>query len=126
VLARFGTAINCIDGRVQEPVTRWLKETYLLDYVDMVTEPGPDAALASGSAEAVEALRAKVAVSLTAHGSNVVAIAGHHDCAGNLVSREEHLEQIRRAMQAIRLWGFATTVAGLWVDEAWSVEVVTG
>ncbi len=24
----FGTAINCMDGRVQEPVARWLKEHY--------------------------------------------------------------------------------------------------
>ncbi|WP_369522760.1 carbonic anhydrase [Guptibacillus hwajinpoensis] len=31
---RFGTALNCIDGRTQIPVTQWLKAHYHLDYVD--------------------------------------------------------------------------------------------
>lgn len=42
---KFGTAINCIDGRVQLPVIKWLKENYYLDFVDMITEPGPDKVL---------------------------------------------------------------------------------
>jgi hypothetical protein len=54
---RVGTAINCIDGRVQEPVAAWLKERYHLDYVDMITEPGADKVLATGSPEALTAIR---------------------------------------------------------------------
>ncbi len=48
---RFGLAICCIDGRIQEPVASWLKEKYLLDYVDMVTEAGADRVLAEGPPE---------------------------------------------------------------------------
>ena len=44
---RFGTAVNCMDGRVQEPVLAWLKERYELEHVDMITEAGPDKALAA-------------------------------------------------------------------------------
>jgi Putative carbonic anhydrase len=33
---KFGTAINCMDGRVQEPVINWMKVRYGLDYVDMI------------------------------------------------------------------------------------------
>jgi len=31
---RFGTALNCIDGRTQISVIKWLKETFAVDYVD--------------------------------------------------------------------------------------------
>ena len=39
---KFGTAINCLDGRVQLPVSNWMKMQFHLDYIDMITEPGPD------------------------------------------------------------------------------------
>jgi hypothetical protein len=39
---RFGTAINCIDGRTQEPVIDFMKQKYNIDGVDMLTFPGVD------------------------------------------------------------------------------------
>ena len=39
---KFGTAINCIDGRTQEPVIDFMKQKYNIDGVDMVTFPGVD------------------------------------------------------------------------------------
>ena len=36
---RFGTAINCIDGRTQEVVIDHMKQNYYIDGVDMVTFP---------------------------------------------------------------------------------------
>ncbi len=45
---RFGTVLNCIDGRVQIPVTNWLKENFDVDYVDLITEPGIDKVLSEG------------------------------------------------------------------------------
>ncbi len=122
---KFGTAINCIDGRVQLPVTNWLKDNYHLDYVDMVTEPGPDRVTARGHAAQVEPLKSKVMISVEAHGSDVVAIAGHHDCAGNPVSREEHCAEIREAMCVIRSWNLPVScVTGIWVDENWKVQAI--
>jgi carbonic anhydrase-like protein len=44
---RFGTAINCIDGRTQEPVID-LKQKYNIDGVDMVTFPGVDGVISNG------------------------------------------------------------------------------
>ena len=32
---RFGTAINCIDGRTQEPVIDFMKQKYNIDGVSM-------------------------------------------------------------------------------------------
>ena len=42
----FATAINCMDGRVQEQVTLLIKESTGVDYVDMITVAGPDKVLA--------------------------------------------------------------------------------
>ena len=125
-MPRFGTVVTCIDGRVQQPVAQWLKQTYQLDYVDVITEPGPDRTLSEGVGNRVRAIRDMVDISLNAHHSNLLAIAGHHDCAANPVSSNEHLEQIRKAVQAIRFWNLPVTVVGLWVNDAWRVEAVGG
>jgi hypothetical protein len=138
---RFGTAINCIDGRVQEPVARWLRDTYHLrrhkvplrsaakprqDYVDVITEPGADKLLATGSPEALAPVREKVEISTGRHGSTLVAVAGHHDCAANPVTPEEHQEHIRAALRTLRFWNIPTTIIGLWVDDQWQVHEVSG
>ncbi len=44
---KFGTAINCIDGRTQEPVIDYMKHKYGIDGVDMVTFPGVDGIISS-------------------------------------------------------------------------------
>lgn len=123
---KFGTAINCMDGRAQLPIIHWLKESYHLDYVDMITEPGADKAVAQGTAELLTSLRAKAQISVQAHGSGLIAVAGHDDCAANPVSQEEHWKQIRQAVEVIRAWGFPVKVIGLWVDATWNVQTVVG
>ncbi len=122
---KFGTVINCMDGRVQEPVTQWLKEKHQLDYVDVITEAGPDKMLATEFIGPVEYIKNKVEISVSKHGSQVIAIAGHHDCAGNPVTSEEHCEHIKQAVAVLRSWNFPVTVHGLWVDEHWQVHVVS-
>jgi hypothetical protein len=121
---RFGTAINCIDGRVQEPVTQWLKAEYRLDCVDMITLPGPDEALVRGLVEVVEQVRSAVRISVQQHGSGVVAIAGHDNCAANPVPPAEHLAQIKQCVQIVRSWHLSVAVVGLWVNDRWQVEFV--
>ena len=121
----FGTAINCMDGRVQEPVAKWLKENFSVTYVDMITEPGPDLLMTTASPAAMASLKAKAEISVVKHGSRVIALAGHYDCAANTSSPEEHREQIRQGVEAIQAWGLEASVVGLWVNEAWEVEQVT-
>lgn len=121
----FATGIACIDGRVQLPIINWLRAFAGVDYVDMVTEPGPDAALNQASAELLSHLRQSVEISVRAHGSRVVAVAGHHDCAAYSVSREQHLAGIQAAARVIASWGLPVRVVGLWVNDRWEVEVVS-
>lgn len=122
--SRFGTAITCIDGRVQEPVARWLKDKYLLDFVDVISEPGVDGVLAGAPVAVQEHLRDEARLSVQQHGSSVIAVVAHHECAVNPGTREEHAAQLRRALAVIRSWSLATTVEGLWVNERWEVEAI--
>lgn len=121
---KFATAINCIDGRVQNPVSEWMKEHLNVHYVDTITEPGPDKVLTQGPVERVESLRQKVMVSIRAHHSSVIAVVGHYDCAGNPVSKEEHLRQIKKCVEVVTSWGLPVRIVGLWVNERWGIEVI--
>ena len=47
---KFVTAINCIDGRAHRPVRDWLETSFDAEFVDRITEPGADKALAGGPA----------------------------------------------------------------------------
>jgi len=121
---KFGTAINCIDGRTQNPVSQWIKENYSVDYVDTVTEPGSDKVLLEADYGKIEQIKSKLLISIKAHNSSLIVIAGHHDCAGNPVSKEEHLTQIKKSINIIKSWNFPVKVVGVWVNDQWEVEVV--
>jgi hypothetical protein len=121
----FGTAINCIDGRVQEPVRQWMRAEYHLDYVDMITLPGPDEALVRGLVEVVDQVRSAARISVQLHRSSVVAIAGHHNCAGNPLPAAGHTAQIKQCAQITGSWHLPVLVVGLWVNERWQVEPVS-
>jgi hypothetical protein len=120
----FGTAINCMDGRVQMPIINWMTREFQLDYVDMITEPGPDKILAEGTAEQQNIIKNKVDISVNKHGSKIVVIMGHDDCAGNPVPKEQHLGQIKQAMQIIKSWNYPVQIIGVWLDINWQVEIV--
>lgn len=124
-MSTFVTAINCMDGRVQLPVFKWMQEKYDVPYVDMITEAGPNKIVLEGTEQQIEAVKAKVKVSTDAHGSKVVAIIGHHGCAGNPLPREEKWEKIKEAVEVIKSWDYGVDVLGLYVNENWEVEVVT-
>jgi hypothetical protein len=81
---KFATAINCIDGRTQRPVIDFIQNTFDIDYVDMLTEPGPNKILSEDKERGViESLRKKVKISIDKHNSGLIVIVAHYDCAGN-------------------------------------------
>ena len=119
---KFATAINCMDGRVQMPVIEWMKKAYGVDYIDMVTEPGPNKILAEGKDKAtLESIKNRVGISINKHGSEIIAIVGHYDCAGNPAEKDKQNESTLSAIEAVKLWNFRAEVIGLWVDENWEV-----
>jgi hypothetical protein len=122
---KFVTAINCMDGRVQLPVINWMMQNLSADYVDMITEPGPDKILAEGSAAAQDSIKARVLISVNKHGSDTVLMVSHDDCAGNPVTREEHEAQLQQCVIKIRSWKLPVKkVLGAWIDSTWKIEVI--
>ena len=121
---KFATAITCIDGRVQQPVADWVKLNTNVHYVDLITEPGPDRVLSSESTFVVDEIIRKVSFSVRHHASAVVALCGHHDCAANAATKEEHLEQILEGVRVLLSYHLNVRVLGLWLNEWNSVELV--
>jgi carbonic anhydrase len=105
---KFVTAINCMDGRVQLPVIDWMKKHSTADFVDMITEPGPNKILAEDNSNGlIQSLKKRVEISVFKHASAQIAIIGHFDCAGNPVDKETQLEQIKAAVHTHTIMGFS-------------------
>lgn len=122
---QFVTSINCMDGRVQEPVINYLKSTFGIDYVDMVTEAGPNKILAEGTdTTLINCIKSRVEVSVAKHSSKLVAIVGHYDCGGNPAAEDVQIKQIKEAIKRVKSWYSSVEVIGLWVDENWMVNPI--
>ena len=119
---KFVTSITCMDGRIQTPIIKWIKENYDVDYVDTITEPGIDKKI---SEEPIfESVKSKAEISINAHKSSMIFVSGHYDCAGNPVSNEEHASHIKNGVEMIKNWKSEIPVIGLWINENWEVEKV--
>jgi hypothetical protein len=121
---KFATAINCMDGRTQLPVNEWMRGQFHVDFVDTITEPGTDGILANPTHERLDSIRKRLLISVNGHGSRVVALVGHHDCAGNPATKERHLQEIAKGCERLGLWGLPIRRIGLWVGEDWKVVKV--
>ena len=85
----FYTAINCMDGRIQESVASYIKKKYNVLFVDMITDAGPVRMLSNKKTSNLESIISCIEISLKKHKSKGIAIVAHHDCAGNPIPDEE-------------------------------------
>jgi hypothetical protein len=123
----FGAALTCIDGRTHEPVVAWIRQHAGVDHVDLITQPGMDAVLGTCPDAQCAELRGRLQVSIDAHGSRIIAVVGHDDCAANPVPPDQHRQQVRDAVGEVQRWAADTAhndteVVGLWVDQLGQVE----
>ena len=122
---KFVTAINCIDGRAQEPLINFIKGKFSADYIDLVTEAGPDGILSENKqCQIVESIKRRVLISVEKHNSKTLVIAGHHDCAGNPVSDDEHISEIKKAIENVNKWNLGVSIYGVWIDRNWKVNLL--
>ena len=122
---KFVTAINCMDGRTQRPVNQWLRRRFNAQFVDTVTEPGPVRLLAEGLyLTRLDWMKEKLSISVNHHGSGMIALVAHHDCAGNPVDRDRQLAQLAASAIKVKEWFPACEVVKLWVNENWEVEEI--
>jgi len=123
---KFATSIHCMDGRVQEPISKYIRSKFGVDYVDTITEPGPNKILAQKSPPGkVKSIRERIEISLNKHKSSIIVVSGHYDCAGNPTTMENQLDQIRKAMGNLSKWYPKAKVIGLWVDQNWKTHEVS-
>jgi hypothetical protein len=114
-----------MDGRIQEPVQRYLKEAFGLIYIDSITEPGPARILSdSENREIIDAIIKKVRISVDRHQSSVIAVSSHHDCAANPLEEEIKKEQITKSAHNLKRIFPECDIIGLWIDDKWQVNVV--
>ncbi len=123
----FCTAINCMDGRVQSQVTDYLRNHFEVDFVDMITEPGPVALLAAGgtSPQLSGVLRC-IDISVNKHSSVGLAIIAHTECAGNPVSKEQQFDELEAGARFCREKYPELEVITLWIGSDWRIERVEG
>ena len=96
-----------------------------MDHVDMVTEPGPNRILAENTdASRVDSIKSRVELSVNKHGSRLIAIVGHHDCAGNPADKDEQLGHLHAAARLVQKWGLQAKLILLWINEDWRVSAV--
>jgi carbonic anhydrase len=123
----FCTVVNCMDGRVQLPVIRYLTDRFGVAFVDSVTEAGPVRCLADPAAtDAKASILRRVGVSVDAHGSRTVAVVAHADCAGNPLCEGDQRRQLVAAVAEIARAFPAVRVLGLWVNDDWVVSEAPG
>jgi hypothetical protein len=119
----FCTVVNCMDGRIQVPVIEYMQGRFGVDYVDSITEPGPNLILAKQTnINIVESIFHRLKISIERHASVGIAVAGHYDCAGNPSTREEQTGHTIEAIRCIKSRYSELEVIGLWIDENWEVS----
>jgi len=123
---KFCTAINCMDGRIQEAVIQFLKQYYNVAYVDNITEAGPSLILFEGHKHAlIESVLDKIKISVDHHQSIGIAVVGHTECAGNPAPKEEQVAHIMQGINFLQTFYPDLPIIGLWVDNTWQVHQIS-
>ncbi len=124
---KFGTLINCSDGRVQYPVMDYLKKSYDIEFFDAANEAGPLLTLTKKTDKCrLISLKEQIRTSLEEHNSKFIALVGHHDCTDNPGDRAFQEKQMDEALDYLqRGFGKDLTYVGLYVNENWEVEECT-
>lgn len=114
----FCLAINCFDGRVQEPLINYMKNKYSCAYVTMITEPGPVQFIVDVNANpaVTENIHHRINVSLKVHNPKVLAVVAHEECLGNPLPNDIQIKQIKTAHKLLAEKYKDRSVIGLWVD----------
>lgn len=115
---KFATLITCMDGRVQDAGNNFMKNSFDSEYVDVITEPGPNKILADNVlVHIVEDIFNRIEISVSSHGSSVIAIVGHFDCAGNPADKAAQSVHTTKAANLVKSKYPDKKVIGLWIDK---------
>ena len=114
-----------MDGRIQEPIIKYLKDNYNITYVDIITEPGPCKILAENKDKGlVDSIMERTKISINNHGSKLIAISGHYDCAGNPYPEDTQKKQIKESIEYLKNHYPEIKIIGLWIDNKWKIKTL--
>ena len=100
-----------------------MRRKYGVDYVDLITEPGPERALTDPTRAGVQAaIHRNARFSVKGHDAELIAVTAHDDCLGNDADSGTRLAQLRAARQVVTDWHLGVDVIGLWVHMDGNVE----
>lgn len=122
-MEKFGTVLQCLDGRPQRKVADYLTTSFGVRHLDSITTAGTVRHLAEQSEQTANLL-ANLGISIDKHGSRQVAVVAHYDCAGNPVTAKTQKEQVARAVTHLSELHPEVEFIGLWLNEHWIVERV--
>lgn len=116
----FFTSVGCMDGRVQDPVANFGRKKFGALFADTITEAGLVGLLSENPDQSLlESIKKKLNISIGKHHSRGILVHGHEECAGNPVSKEEHVEDIRKSIEVIKtLTGAKIPVLGLFIKRS--------
>lgn len=127
----FACVLSCMDGRCQQHAFEYAQRLFGAEHIDTVTEPGLDGILAGSSSPvyskpgavgaAQEAVMLKAAVSAKGHGATQCLVIGHNECAGNPVSHEQHVADIKKAVAKVKSWGLFKEVHAAVFNPEWQL-----
>jgi len=111
-----------MDGRIQLPVNDFLQKRFGAEYVDTITEAGPNLILFEQKEEVIiEAILLRLHISINIHKSVGVAVVGHYDCAKNPLGKDEQTAHTKKAIEFVKKHYNNIEVIGMWVNENWEV-----
>jgi len=115
-----------MDGRVQLPVIGYLQKRFNAEYVDTITEAGPNLILSEQKdRDAIQSILERLRISIEHHNSVGVAVVGHYGCAGNPAHKDEQIKHIQEAIQLLQEHCGSVEIIGLWVNDDWDVHEIT-
>lgn len=115
---KFACVINCMDGRIQSSVIDYMRKEYGTLYVDTITVAGPSKILSEYKKDKlIQNIKFRTDISVNKHGSEVIAVVGHFDCAMIIMTDQEQQDHVLEAVKNVDAWHPNTSVIGLWVDE---------
>lgn len=116
----FGTAVNCMDGRTQLPVNEYLRKSFALSHVDTITEAGPVKILAERTnLPIIDSILRRLDISVHRHGSRLIAVVGHYDCAGDPADKSLQMNELENASDFLAMKYPQCDIRRIWVDEDW-------
>ena len=119
----FVVMITCVDGEIQEVATAWAQQFFAAQYVDLVTEFGPEKILTDATAP-LGSMRANVQHAVDTHHCLELALVGHSPCTGNAVAADVQRRQIRQGVDLLASWGMLPHIVGAFVNALGQVEMV--